>query len=174
MSANGTVALEPIYAAFFALLTGSGSVPACTWINPVTGSPITFAVESRVPRDWQTLTPGQLPALFQEELGFEIVPTVPTLQARTKYELRVDVVVIVSCAGAKQPVGQETQVPSQELNLAISAVLNAVAAPAGQKQNLGGLVDSVVAKGRVERINGLPGAGSQLSIAVVPFTILTI
>ena len=172
---NGVVNLEPIYASFFALLTNSGNVQACTWTDPISGNPTTFAVESRVPRDWATLTPGQLPALFQEELGFEIVPAIQTVQARTKYELRVDVVVIVSCAGAKQQVGQETQIPTQALNLAITAVLNAVTPTLpGNKQTLGGLVDSVVAKGRVERINGLPGAGTQLSIAVVPFTILTI
>ncbi len=172
---NGVINLEPIYAAFFALLTNSGNLATCTWADPASGNPTTFAVASRVPRDWQTLTPGQLPALFQEELGFELKPAVPTIQARTKYDLRVDVAVIVSCAGAKQPVGQETQIPSQVLNLAITAVLNAVAPPnPGAKQTLGGLVDSVVATGRVERVNGLPGAGTQLSIAVVPFTILTI
>ncbi len=171
---NGVVNLEPIYAAFFALLTSSSNVAACTWTDPVSGNPTTFAVESRVPRDWATLTPGQLPALFQEELSFEIKPAIPTVQARTKYELRVDVAIIVSCAGAKQQVGQETQIPSQALNLAITAVLNAVAPAVGTKQTLGGLVDSVVATGRVERVNGLPGAGTQLSIGVVPFTILTI
>lgn len=172
---NGVVNLEPIYAAFFALLTGSVNNPACTWTDPVSGNPTTFAVESRVPRDWPTLTPGQLPALFQEEIGFDIKPAIPTVQARSKYELRVDVVVIVSCSGAKQPVGQEIQIPSQALNLAISAILNAVTpSTPGAKQTLGGLVDSVVATGRVERVNGLPGAGTQLSIAVVPFTILTI
>jgi hypothetical protein len=171
---NGVVNLEPIYAAFFALISNINN-PACIWIDPISGNPTSFAVASRVPRDWSQLTPGQLPALFQEELGFEIAPTVPTIQARSKYELRVDVVVIVSCAGAKQQVGAETQIPTQALNLAITAVLEAVTPTlAGNKQTLGGLVDSVVAKGRVERINGLPGAGSQLSIAVVPFTILTI
>ncbi len=172
---NGVVNLEPIYAAFFALLTGSASNPACTWTDPVTGNPTTFAIASRVPRDWQTLTPGQLPALFQEEIGFEMKPAISTVQARTKYELRIDVAVIVSSAGAKQPAGQETQIPAQSINLALTAVLNAVTPEMpGAKQTLGGLVDSVVATGRVERVNGLPGAGSQLSIAVVPFTILTI
>lgn len=156
---NGVINLEPIYAAFFALYSGMEG----------------FAVKSRVPRDWSQLTQGQLPALFQEELPFEIVPTVATIQARTKYELRVDVVIVVSCAGAKQPVGQETQIPSQALNLAITALLSAITPQTpGAKQTLGGLVDSVVAKGRVERVNGLPGAGTQLSIAVVPFSILTI
>jgi hypothetical protein len=167
---NGTINLEPIYAAFFALLTGAPG-----WTDPTSGNPTGFAVKSRVPRDWQTLTPGQLPALFQEELSFEIKPAIVTVQARSKYELRVDVVVIVSCAGAKQQAGQETQIPSQALNLAITAALSAITPSVpGAKQTLGGLVDSVVATGRVERVNGLPGAGTQLSIAVVPFTILTI
>ena len=168
---NGVVDLEPIYAAFFALLSGDN---APSWTDPATGQMTAFAVESRVPRDWSQLTAGQLPALFQEELGFDLTPTVPTFQARTKYELRVDVVVIVSCTGAKQPVGQETQIPSRDLNLAITAVLSAVTPLPGAKQTLGGLVDSVVAKGRVERVNGLPGAGTQVSIGVIPFTILSI
>jgi len=169
---NGVIDLEPIYAAFFALVSGAN---APVWTDPSTGNPTTFAVQSRVPRDWAQLTQGQLPALFQEELPFEIAPAITTVQARSKYTLRVDLVVIVSSAGAKQPVGQETQIPSRELNLAITGLLRAVAPEQpGQKQNLGGLVDSVVATGKVERAAGLPGAGTQLSIAVVPFTILTI
>jgi len=169
---NGVINLEPIYAAFFALFTGN-NLP--TWTDPYTGASQTFVVQSRVPRDWTQLQAGQLPALFQEELPFEIEPTVATFQARTKYELRVDVAIIVPCIGAKQPVGQETQIPAQALNLAITAVLKAATAiTPGAKQTLGGLVDSVVAKGRVERAHGLPGAGSQISIGVVPFTILTI
>ncbi len=169
---NGVINLEPIYAALFALVSGAS---APSWIDPGSGQPVTFAVQSRVPRDWSQLTAGQLPALFQEELPFDITPAVPTIQARTKYELRVDMAILVSCAGAKQQVGQETQIPSQALNLAITAVLNAITPQSpGAKQTLGGLVDSLVAKGRVERVNGLPGAGTQLSIAVVPFTILTI
>ncbi len=169
---NGVIDLEPIYAALFALVSGSN---APSWIDPATAGRVSFAVQSRVPRDWAQLTQGQLPALFQEELAFDLTPTVPTVQARTKYELRVDMAIVISAAGAKQPVGQETQVPTATLNLAITALLKAVApATPGTKQTLGGLVDSVFAKGRVERVSGLPGAGTQLSIAVVPFTILTI
>jgi hypothetical protein len=171
MSANGVVELEPIYAAFFALLSG-GNTPSWSDAN---SQAISFKVASRVPRDVAQLTAGQLPALFEEELGFELTPTVQTIQACTKYKLRVDVAVIVSCSGAKQPAGQETQIPARDLNLAITAVLRAVAPIVpGMKQNLGGLVDSVVAEGKVERVHGLPGAGSQVSIGVIPFTILTI
>ena len=136
---------------------------------------VTFAVQSRVPRDLTQLTPGQLPALFQEELPFTMKPSVPTVQGRTTYELKVDIVLVVSAVGAKQPVGQETYIPSQALNLAITAVLNAITPKTpGAKQTLGGLVDSAVASGRVERVNGLPGAGAQLSVAIIPITITTI
>lgn len=167
---NGVLDLEPIYAAFFALLSGS-NLPGWT---DATGQTKSFAVASRVPRGTAQISAGQLPCLFHEELGFEIAAT-GGHTARTKYKLRVDVAVIVSCAGAAQPLGQETQIPSQDLNHAITAVLNAVANPnPNGKQTLGGLVDSVVAEGRIERVNGLPGAGTQLSIGVIPYTILTI
>ena len=169
---NGVIDLEPIYAAFFALVSGAN---APVWTDPETGNPTTFAIQSRVPRDFAQLTSGQIPALFQEELPFQIAPAIQTVQARSKYELRIDMVIVVSCSGVKQQPGQETQIPSQALNLAITALLRAVTPTTpGAKQNLGGLVDSVVATGRVERVSGLPGAGTQLSIAVVPFTILTI
>ena len=171
MNQPGVIDLEPIYAAFFALLSNTNA-PA--W-NDSQGNQNSFAVQSRVPRDIQQLSAGQLPALFLEELPFDLVPAVSTLQARTKYELRVDVAIVLPCIGSKQQVGQETNIPAQTMNLAITAVLNAVASPIlGAKQNLGGLVDSVVAKGRVERVHGVPGAGSQVSIGVIPFTILTI
>lgn len=171
MSANGIVDLEPIYSALFTLISGN-NLPSWTDSD---GSTKTFAIASRVPRGTAQLGPGQLPCLFFEELAFDLTPTVATFQARTKFELRVDVAVIVSCAGAAQPLGQEQQIPARDLNRAITAVLNAVANPnPNGKQTLGGLVDSVVAKGRIERANGLPGAGTQLSIGVIPFTILTI
>ncbi len=169
---NGVVALEPIYAAFFELYSGA---KAPSWIDPVSGETVTFAVQSRVPRDLTQLTPGQLPALFQEELPFTMKPSVPTVQGRTTYELKVDIVLVVSAVGAKQPVGQETYIPSQALNLAITAVMEAITPKTpGAKQTLGGLVDSAVASGRVERVNGLPGAGAQLSVAIIPITITTI
>ena len=168
---NGVIDLEPIYAAFFALISGAN---APRWTDPH-GNPAQFAVVSRVPRDVAQLSAGQLPALFQEELGFEVTPTIPTVQTRSKFKLRVDVALIVPCNGLKQPVGQETQIPTQDLNLAIPAVLRAVVpVNPGMKQTLGGLVDSVVCEGQVVRVNGVPGAGSQVSIGVIPFTILTI
>lgn len=168
---NGVLDLEPIYAAFFALISGN-NLPGWT---DATGQGKTFVLASRVPRGTAQLSAGQLPCLFQEELGFDITPAIKTLQARTKYALRIDVAIVVSCSGAAQPLGQETQIPSQDLNHAITAVLNAVTPQnPNMKQTLGGLVDSAVAEGRIERVNGLPGAGTQLSIGVIPFTILTI
>ena len=161
--------LEPIYAAFFALLAA-----APNWTDPYSGNATGFSLISRVPRDLTQLVGGQLPALFQEELGFEIVPAVQDFQARSTYKLRVDVAVVLPCFGAKQVPGTETNIPSQGLNLAITSVLTAITpASPNAKQTLGGLVNSVVCSGRVERVNGLPGAGSQLSVGVIPFTILT-
>ena len=172
MSNNpGIINLEPIYAAFFALVSGS---KAPSWVDAAS-TVHQFAVQSRVPVDIQELTPGQLPALFQEELDFDLTPAVNTLQARTKYKLRIDLAILVPCVGGKEQAGQETNIPAQQLNLAITAVLNAVASPMfGAKQTLGGLVDSVTAEGRVVRVHGVPGAGSQVSIGVIPFTILTL
>jgi hypothetical protein len=167
----GVIDLEPLYAAFFALISGV-NVP--NWLDGA-GNAQQFAIQSRVPHDISQLTPGQLPALFQEELPFEIKPAVATVPARTKYSLRIDVAIILPCTGSEEPAGQETNIPAQVMNWAITAVLNAVAPAAyGAKQNLGGLVDSVVAEGRIERVHGVPGAGSQVSIGVIPFTILTI
>lgn len=171
MNQPGVIDLEPIYAAFFALISGA-NVP--NWTD-AQGNPQQFSIASRVPRDIQQLTLGQLPALFQEELSFELVPAVATIPARTKYKLRVDVVIVLPCTGSKEPVGQETNIPAQVMNWAITAVLNCLASQSfGAKQTLGGIVDSVVAEGRIERVHGVPGAGSQVSIGVIPFTILTI
>lgn len=182
VTAPAGAALMFVLPGLLALAGASGSTTTTAWAAyfdnlsvTTTTEEVTFAVQSRVPRDLTQLTPGQLPAMFQEELPFQMKPSVPTVQGRTTYELKVDIVLVVSAVGAKQPVGQETNIPSQALNLAITAVMKAITPETpGAKQTLGGLVDSAVATGRVERVNGLPGAGAQLSVAIIPITITTI
>jgi hypothetical protein len=162
--------LEPMYAALFALV--KANVPK--WTDEA-GNDATFKGFSRVPVPPSQLAQGELPVLFQEELPWQIEPVIKTIGGRYKYTLRVDLVVVLACNGAQQTVGSEDILPTRELNRALMAVLAAIAPPyPGAKQDLGNLVDSAFVEGRVERIVGLPGDGMQLSVGIIPVTILTI
>ena len=162
--------LEPMYAALFALV--QANVPK--WTNE-SGNDQVFKGFSRVPVPPSQLAQGELPVLFQEELPWEIAPAVKTIGGRYKYTMRVDLVIVLACNGAQQTVGSEDILPTRELNRALVATLAAIAPPyPGTKQTLGDLVDSAYVEGRVERIVGLPGDGMQLSVGIIPVTILTI
>lgn len=162
--------IEAAYAALFTLLKANG----VQWQGEE-GDQRTVTTFSRVPVPPDQVPQGNLPVLYLEESSIEITPAVPTIAGRYEYTLRVDLVILVANNGALESLGDETVVPSRELNRAVAAVIGAIQPPyPGAKQNLGGLVDSVCVEGKVERIVGLPGQGVQLSVGIIPVTILTI
>lgn len=164
------VDIEAIYEALFAMVKANG----VAWTGE-DGNNHAIGIFSRAPVPPNQLRQAQCPVLFQEEKAPEIKPVIETVAGRYRYSLPVDLVVILANNGAQEALGQETKLPTRELNRAIVAVIGAIQPPyPGAKQTLGGLVDSVCVEGRVERIVGLPGQGVQLSVGIIPVTILTI
>jgi hypothetical protein len=143
-------AIEPIYAALFALGYAAAS----------TATPITSA--SRRWIAWDQMTAEQSPAFFQREPSFAISGGVRGLP---KFEFKAEWYLYLTT----DP-GDLTTVTSTPLNNYATALVNAIMPSIqGTKQTLGGLVENAYIDGRVIVDEGLV---SSPAVLFIPITIL--
>jgi hypothetical protein len=138
-----TIQREPIYAALFALMSGTAG----------------FLTTSRILKHWDDVSPGSQPALFMAQ-GQQIANT--ERGKPTRWTLEAKVYVYVRTDG--------NVVPSTVLNPILDAIEAALQGNAAENtQTLGGLVDYCRIDGAIETDEGTLG---QQAVAIIPISIL--